>query len=72
LPGIVEAHSGRADGVSVVKASVGEDGRFSISLPAGTYVLTGSSPKVSGVPCLSPPVVVGNNFEGITVACNIR
>jgi len=54
----------------VATTTAGVDGRFTISLPAGTYVLTGTSQGAAGVSCLSPPVVVNNKGRHLVVVAH--
>lgn len=73
LRGSVEVHSGSLDGSMVARTSAGADGRFSVTVPTGSYVLTGSSSMVTGVLCVSTPVTVSPNasLTSINVVCNI-
>jgi polysaccharide lyase family 4-like protein len=76
LPGRVVAES--TDG-SRYTASVDRSGHYTISLPPGTYQLTGYSPLVRGfgaeVQCRSAhavQVTAGTTTTGIDVICSVR
>lgn len=79
IPGLVEFTAGRR----VVKVAVGRSGRFSVTLPPGTYHVTGRSPRITEVssgnpggpgrvlPCSRPLAVtvsVGTSVA-VTLAC---
>ena len=76
LPGRVVAES--TDG-SRYTASVDTNGHYTISLPPGTYRLTGYSPLMRGddaeMQCRAPhavQVTAGTTTTGIDVICSIR
>jgi hypothetical protein len=76
LPGRVVAES--TDG-SRYTASVDQSGHYTISLPPGTYQLTGYSPLVRGdgveMQCRAAhavQVTAGTTTPGIDVICSIR
>lgn len=76
LPGEVRARS--ASG-ALFSAKAGEDGKFRLLLPTGTYELDGHSPRVLSngheIPCAGPRdlrVVAGQPQSGIQVICSIR
>ena len=55
-------------------AAVGTSGRFELSLPVGTYRLTGHSPQVSGETCSasqSVRVTMPKPLRDILVVCSI-
>ena len=60
------------------QVTVGDDGRFSMSLPPGSYQLTGHSPKVllngSAVQCSvarSVQITAHRTTRGIKVTCSL-
>lgn len=70
LPGTITARSARGDDITV---DVGANGRFRLSLPPGTYHLTGRSPLVAGV-CRATGTVVltaDKSVSGADVVCTI-
>jgi hypothetical protein len=76
LPGKIQARS--ASG-AVFEVTAGKDGKFRLSLPAGTYQLAGYSPLMGTgkVPCPEPrgrtlTVAAGHPQQGIRLACSIR
>lgn len=77
LVGTVVAHRGTAtDGPVAASAPAGADGRFSLTVPPGTYELTGTSSFVDGGRglCVSNPITVTSSGPATEVAviCNIR
>ena len=55
-------------------AAIGKSGRFELSLPVGTYRLTGHSPQVSGETCRasrSVRVTTPKPLHNIWVVCSI-
>jgi hypothetical protein len=74
LPGQVVAVSSAGERYSV---TAGPDGRFSLSLPAGTYHVAGYSPLVEdgqGGCAIRKPVHVaaGRTTRGVLVGCSIK
>ncbi len=77
LVGTVVAHRGTAtNGPVAASAPTDADGRFSLTVPPGTYELTGASSFIDGGRglCVSSPVTVTRSTPATAVAviCNIR
>lgn len=73
LPGQVEARDANGN---VFSATVGHDGRFHLSLPPGTYRITGHSPRIQDgkAQCAAAkPVHVtkASAVAGVQVVCSI-
>ncbi len=71
LPGEVVARSTAGTQFTAV---AGKDGRFRLSLPPGTYRLTGHSPQVAGELCTATRavrVVMGRPLHTVQVICSI-
>jgi hypothetical protein len=71
LPGEVVARNAMGRHFTV---TIGKNGRFELSLPAGTYQLTGHSPQVSGETCRTPgplQVTTLRPLHNIRVVCSI-
>ena len=74
LPGRVEAREANGNVFSVM---VGRHGRFRLSLPLGTYRITGHSPRIQDGKMLCSAakrvhVTNANAAAGIQVVCSIR
>lgn len=74
LPGQIEARDASGN---VFRATAGNDGRFRLSLPPGTYRLAGHSPLIQDGKALcsaAKPVHVtnANAAAGIRVVCSVR
>ena len=72
LPGEVVARNAAGQEFT---AATGKNGRFGLSLPLGTYRLTGHSPPVSGETCSatrSVRVTTRKPLRNIWVVCSIR
>jgi hypothetical protein len=71
LPGEVVARDAAGEQST---ASIGNNGRFELSLPVGTYRLTGHSPQVPGETCRasrSVRVTTSKPLHNIWVDCSI-
>lgn len=71
LPGEVTA---RGAGGQEFRVAVGSDGRFRLSLPSGTYRLTGQSPRAAGGTCRAARAIqVGPRqpVRNVWVVCSI-
>jgi hypothetical protein len=71
LPGEVVARNAMGQQFT---AAIGNSGRFELSLPVGTYRLTGHSPQVSGETCSasqSVRVTTPRPLRNIWVVCSI-
>jgi hypothetical protein len=74
LPGQIEARDANGN---VFSATAGHDGRFHLSLPLGTYLITGHSPRIQDgkAQCAAAkPVHVtkAGAVAGVQVVCSIR
>jgi hypothetical protein len=76
LPGQVDARNAAGEQFT---AATGKDGRFQLSLPLGTYQLTGRSPEVWGdgqeMPCTAMRtlyVTKDKPIPNIQVVCSIQ
>ncbi|GIE76420.1 hypothetical protein Aph02nite_23700 [Actinoplanes philippinensis] len=61
-------------GGTTVTAEVAADGRFTVAVPAGRYVVTGTPAGAGQASCraTAPVVVADTRLDGIEVDCHVR
>ena len=74
VSGTIAVHRGTsAQGAVVQRVKTDADGRFHFTLGAGTYLVTGASPSVSGVSCsAAAPTVVTSEPVDVQVVCPVK
>ena len=72
LSGRIEVHAGTATGKVVAVTSTTSSGVFSVSVPAGRYVLVGLTGHSTGAACTSGlPTPVAGQTARATVQCDV-
>jgi hypothetical protein len=71
IAGMVHFHASDGTVIDVVSEN---DGRFTIGVPVGTYLVAGTPAQSSGLPCQAeaPVVVPESGLSGVRVNCHIR